>query len=554
MAGRRGAVVAVACAAIVAFLLGYWPLRLIGEGWLADIADDAFYYFIVARNLAESGRSSFDGQVLTNGYHPLWQFWLAVQYWLVGSSIPVTLAVQVALVTLAAFFVLRAAGDWLWFPLMAAAIWGTTYRMVLLGMETALLLLFFSLFLLALRRLTWIWVGVTATLAIASRLDSALFILPALVLVPMPFDRRFKALAFVGTCGALYAAFNQAVFGVWMPISGSIKSLSGGGLNQLFVEQITNHWDAWRPTVFAILKFAGTPEGQCASTALAGVVLLILAVDRRRTFAWTLLLAMIVGFALFVAKILFFSSWMLWPWYYFPASFLLIADFLVIAEIFSDRESGSARKIAAAIVASLVIAACVTPMLASAMLIWMFACAFEAAGGRSERGVAVREAATFLVGVCILVGAAADLLKSRPASDLYQSAAQAVATKVRAEIGDVHVAMGDRGGAFAYFYGNPVTQLEGLVNDSEYFRTMMQRRPIRGLLCRRGVRYIVGFESDLGDYAVHALDLFNSETMTFAGPTIDVAKADEIVRIADPIMLKIFPRSGYVYVWRLSGC
>jgi hypothetical protein len=426
--------------------------------------------------------------------------------------------------------------------------------MVLLGMETALLFLFFSLFLLALRRASWIWVGVTATLAIASRLDSALFILPALAFVPMPSDRRFKALAFIGACGAIYSAFNQAVFGVWMPISGSIKSLSGGGLNQLFVEQITNHWDAWRPTAFAILKFAGTLEGQCACTALAGVVLLILAVDWRRTFAWRFLLAMIVGFALFAAKILFFSSWMLWPWYYFPASFLLIADFLVIAEIFADAESGRARKIVAGVVASFVVAACVAPMLATAMLVLLFACTFEAASGPSKRGVAIREAATFLVGVCILIGEVGDLLKNRPPSDLYQSAAHAVATKVRAEIGDAHVAMGDRGGAFAHFYGNSVTQLEGLVNDAEYFRTIMERGSIRDLLCRRGVHYIVSFEADLGSYRMHALDLFNSETTTFAGPKIDVAKADEIVRITDPVMLRIFPKSGYVYVWRLSGC
>ena len=34
--------------------------------------DDAYYYFAIARHLAEGHGSSFDGINLTNGYHPLW--------------------------------------------------------------------------------------------------------------------------------------------------------------------------------------------------------------------------------------------------------------------------------------------------------------------------------------------------------------------------------------------------------------------------------------------------------------------------------------------------
>jgi hypothetical protein len=35
-------------------------------------SDDAYYYFQIARNLVRSGRASFDGETLTNGFHPLW--------------------------------------------------------------------------------------------------------------------------------------------------------------------------------------------------------------------------------------------------------------------------------------------------------------------------------------------------------------------------------------------------------------------------------------------------------------------------------------------------
>ncbi|GEM_PF-3485006 len=37
-----------------------------------NLPDDAFYYFVIARNIWQLGRVSFDGLVLSNGFHPLW--------------------------------------------------------------------------------------------------------------------------------------------------------------------------------------------------------------------------------------------------------------------------------------------------------------------------------------------------------------------------------------------------------------------------------------------------------------------------------------------------
>jgi len=39
---------------------------------LNNYEDDAYYYFKIARQVVESGRSTFDGRTQTNGYHPLW--------------------------------------------------------------------------------------------------------------------------------------------------------------------------------------------------------------------------------------------------------------------------------------------------------------------------------------------------------------------------------------------------------------------------------------------------------------------------------------------------
>jgi hypothetical protein len=47
--------------------------------WLLGVMpDDVFYYLHVARHLADSGLSTFDGETLTNGYHPGWMLLMTV--------------------------------------------------------------------------------------------------------------------------------------------------------------------------------------------------------------------------------------------------------------------------------------------------------------------------------------------------------------------------------------------------------------------------------------------------------------------------------------------
>lgn len=48
-------------------------------------AQDAFYYFAVARNSTTSFYS-FDGETATNGFHPLWQFYLTYVFSAIGSA------------------------------------------------------------------------------------------------------------------------------------------------------------------------------------------------------------------------------------------------------------------------------------------------------------------------------------------------------------------------------------------------------------------------------------------------------------------------------------
>ena len=57
---------------LLASALFAWALTRPLDWLLMVVPDDAFYYLGIARNLARSGLSSFDGVHLTNGYHPGW--------------------------------------------------------------------------------------------------------------------------------------------------------------------------------------------------------------------------------------------------------------------------------------------------------------------------------------------------------------------------------------------------------------------------------------------------------------------------------------------------
>jgi 4-amino-4-deoxy-L-arabinose transferase-like glycosyltransferase len=66
------------------------------------VPDDAYYYFVIARNLVSGFGSSFDGTTLTNGYHPLWLALLAPIFkfsqWLIPESadFPIHLALSLS--------------------------------------------------------------------------------------------------------------------------------------------------------------------------------------------------------------------------------------------------------------------------------------------------------------------------------------------------------------------------------------------------------------------------------------------------------------------------
>ena len=131
---------------------------------LEATSDDAFYYFQIARNIATGHNVTFDGETLTNGFHPLWMAVLTPLYLLSdGQDLPIHLALTLASLLSAGtvFFVyaiVRTLTANLWASLAAATVYALhPYLIVesLNGMETAL-----TVFMVALT--TWLFTSSTS--------------------------------------------------------------------------------------------------------------------------------------------------------------------------------------------------------------------------------------------------------------------------------------------------------------------------------------------------------------------------------------------------------
>src|SRR3974390_2408647 len=165
--------------AVCALLLGYEPLYLFRTYHLLPYEDDAFYYFTIARNLHDLGLSTFDGQTLTNGYHPLWLLLLLIQY-AIFRSFQITILTELALVLGGLGFLISALGSRrpLDNAVLTLAYSATIAGFTLNGMEASLLVLCLSALVWTLERLDLsrdknaICVGLIAAAAIGARIDA----------------------------------------------------------------------------------------------------------------------------------------------------------------------------------------------------------------------------------------------------------------------------------------------------------------------------------------------------------------------------------------------
>lgn len=498
----------LACAILVFAVLMADLIGLSRHGGLFA-EDDAYYYLVIARHIAETGVSTFDGQSLSNGYHPLWMAVLVLQNLVVGESLLVTFTIEALLISGALFMILRRA------PVVdsPASVGFSVVFLVLMtplvmrAMEISLAVFCIALLVEAIelakaRGDGWI-LGLACAAVVGARIDAAFFIAPILLFAPVSRRARLQALAVMAALGAVYGLANLAIFGAATPISSGIKSLGGLQLNHPLLhqlEQVFHGSETGSLYILMALAFAVSP--------------VIARLARPDSVARTFAIGSAIGGAIYVAKLLFASSWVIWSWYNFALLFPMIAGLYVTVELLGRWRGGAAWPV------------------------WT-----------------VRAVGVAGLGIALLL-ASKGLTRAFRVDTGYAAINDMAVARFAPVLRGQRVAMGDRAGSFARVYPGPVVQLEGLVNDKAYFAAVKRRDDVTQLLCDRGVRFVVDYEVDLPrTYGPHRIQIFRTVLTQAKGPTLVVHGADEVGRVSDLSHLDTQAPGdepdNTLYLWRL---
>lgn len=416
--------------------------------WMIYEEDDFFYYLKIAENIASNHRSTFNGLVSTNGYHPLWLACLAAVAWIFNSQLVMQgfVACSIFVSIVATYFLLRRL-----FNLhienrlltTSLAVLLTLYSTIILegGMET---LLTFPLLLavLLLYQSNWLWrggfvaflgLGLLLLTTIFSRLDTLVLVaLLGLATCLQPKLRaEIKLRRVLGVLAGLspfsiYVLYNHLAFGTWLTVSGAAKQLKTSHLPS---------WRAWHSVIF----------NRPVAFLLVLASLKLVYSRRVRSSMTPAQQAAYPAFVLFpfayVTVFCLFSDWQMWTWYFY----------------------------------CLHIALCVS----GALLL-----AYEPA----NRILKLRSV-TFAIALIALGWIAID--RRTPIEGMlpiYQAA-----TEIQA-FSATHpgvYAMGDRAGIVGYLLPYPLVQTEGLVMDIKFLELVKEQTPLSEVLAKYKTDYYV---------------------------------------------------------------
>jgi len=295
-----------------------------------SLADDAYYYIVIAKHVVRGAGFSFDGFEPTNGFHPLWMAVTVAVLWLVG--VESSLRLQVAVYTVVAMLPLligaaicarevlrpRGAGDTRALAflgvLLALGLPETAY-VCMAGVESGLLVCLLILLLRSYLLEQSGGLAVLFPLVFLTRLDAPLWLAPLLLheAVRVRNGRRIAVLLLpLAVSMAGLGAFNVITTGGVLPIHALLTSTFPVPSPKwhLITERL-----AQGPRAF-------TYANLCSLLAAAGVVSGLWVRARRRSRAegevWVLVL--IAAGAVSLLLLLFFRKWMEQPaiWHFTP--------------------------------------------------------------------------------------------------------------------------------------------------------------------------------------------------------------------------------------------
>ena len=490
--------------------------------------DDAYYYFTIARNVAEKGQLTFDGTTISNGYHPLWLI-ILVPFFRIWDDPMLALRVigtfSVMLAGLTGTISLRylSRHSLLSYSLAATLVLTCIISFGSTGMETTVLLPLLVVALLLLEHIqpwradsrnikSMLVLGAVLALAQLARLDAVLLNGMVFLFVAAAYRRSggYGRLAALGAApfitGVGYLVFNYSVFGHLVPTSGMAKSLGSDSqfINTRFVEQLITGQSSDGTLWQVFLGMVVLAAGYLAILLLAGLKNRRLRLaDEQRTPA--IAAAFILVFATYQ---LFGTSWVLWRWYAYP---ILPMSLFVVPRVVEQMEQRLMQR--ESLRASL---RALSAVVVALTLIRIATVGIRCGYWREPLGVSFQYANY----------QTAQLLNERlprPAT----------------------VAMGDRAGSFAYFFDGNILQLEGLTGDYQILEAI-KSNTLMDYMSAFGVDYVV---SHAGPPVV-----YSQWTLLNPLPKLSTGPYAEIRLCAETEYLRFEAESSTIYVWGWPSC
>ena len=481
--------------------------------------DDTFLYLQIARNVAHGRGPTFDGLHATNGFQPLWLLAtlpLAIVFREPESFFRACLYLC-AFLNMLTMWVLYGIGFRLGgrtgaLSLIGGFLWVLTrWRPFLSGMETSLYLLIFAIFLRELLndRTSASRLSVFGGLLILCRVDAVIFIIAGfLAFKPSSKQAALRLIIPLILVTAPYFIWNLVSFGSLLPVSGEVKSLYHRqelGADYLQIGHVTKTFSVYLPrAALSIADQFATPFNRICNKRFAPQALWFCFLSLGSVFLMrrgTLVMLSLFGILHLFVMAASIGRFSVSVWYYAP----LILLVLIGAAI---GISSLHRLFLRSYFPMTILLICCMTWFA----MWT--------GWNSLDPVPEKW-------------------------DLYQRRYRLAKWLNRHLPSDAIIGSWNSG-HLAFFSERTVVNLDGLVNDSNYLRSLEKRRPVMEYIEKENIDYIVDY--DTVDLSMHPDKTWNSNKQ-FRG---------EIPRRRLKIIRKD-PRSGkdphtlYVFEVRSSG-
>lgn len=470
---------------------------------LGSYQDDFFYYLQVAKYIATTGRSTFNGLYLTNGYHPLWMGVLVCLYRVFhGTAFFVALQAVSLIAALATYMLLlRLLRLLLPSGLARAGAFALGMEALLLiryGMEvTATLPLATLLVYLLLRdglpasfrRAAAL--GVLASLVMLSRLDAGLLVALLCVAMLLPQLRHGVPVVSIAgfLCGVLpllllYFAVNLHVFHLLTPVSGLAKQMKSA-------HDVSP--EAWRSLLpnDRMRRIVLLPEVLLVAVGMLTALLTLRSGRFNSGSKRWVLGALLVFPALHVLLLSVLSDWTVWPWYFYSVTLAALAGFVLLGRQLPPRFTLSVT------------------------------CTYAA----------------------VLVGYAGAYAWRGPSSvTVYQSSLE-LARYMDAHPG-VYL-MGDQAGTAGYLSHQPIIQTEGLVMDKHFLQLMRAATPLPDVVQLYHAAFYTKIGGTYDSDCLHVAEPANAgpESPRMRGKVCQAPLA-VFYRGADGMPIRVFPASA----------